>query len=244
MADGTYVVRHPLNRPGLTVTSVVVLGAEPLVIGTGPPGADDVFDLVAPDDVRWIFLSNQHGDHAGNVLGLLAACGRASVVTTPLTAARLADRGLIVPERRLRLVDDGDVLDTGDRAFVVERPPLHVLPTTVGLLDAGTNLFWSGECWSAPFVDLPAVLDDPRDAVAFDTWRRAFVRFHHWNCPWVHALDPAWWRRAMDRLESRRLHAIVPASGPALTGEVAAMAVEAMAELPTLPPAPRPAAER
>ncbi len=99
------------------------------------------------------------------------------------------------------------MLDTGDRALVVERPPLHVAPSTVGLLDTSTSTYWSAECWSAPFPAAPAVLDDAH----VDEWRDAFVRFHHWHCPWVHAVDPAWWRRAVDRIAQRNLAAIVPA---------------------------------
>jgi hypothetical protein len=57
-------------------------------------------------------------------------------------------------------------------------------------------------------------------------------------CPWVHAVDPAWWQRAIDRIARRDLAAIVPAYGPVLAGDHVAMAVEALRELPMLPPTP------
>jgi hypothetical protein len=76
------------------------------------------------------------------------------------------------------------------------------------------------------------------DAAHADAWREAFVRFHHWNCPWVHTLDAAWWRRAVDRVGDRRLAAIVPEAGPVIGADHVVMAIEAMRDLPTLPPAP------
>jgi flavorubredoxin len=160
------------------------------------------------------------------------------VVTTWFAAERLAASGIVIPEWRRRFVDDGDVLDTGDRALVVERPPLHTFPGTVGLLDTSTSVFWSAECWSAPFEGAPTVLDD----ASIDEWRAAFVRFHHWHCPWVHTVDPGWWTRAVDRVARRDLAAIVPADGPALRHPHVGLAIEALRELPMLPPVPTSAA--
>ena len=195
-----------------------------------------MLELVGPDELRWVFLSNDRAEHAGGVVDLLAARPAATAVTTWLNREVLAAGGIVVPARRWREVADGDVLDTGDRALVVERPPLHVLPTTVGLLDTSTAVLWSAECWSAPVPGAPAVLDDDH----LDEWHGAFIRFHHWLCPWIHAVDPAWWQRAVDRVARRELAAIVPTYGPALVGPHVAMAVDALRELPMLAPVPVP----
>ena len=237
IADETFVVgRRQLLGDGsaLPVTTVVIRGPQPLVVGAGAATRRAVGDLVPLDELRWVFLSNDRPEHTSGLSALLGAGARVEVATTWLNRQVLAAGGVTVPQDRWHQIAVGDVLDTGDRALSIERPPLHVLPTTVGLLDTSTAVLWSAECWSAPFADAPAILGDEH----LDAWRDAFVRFHHWLCPWVHAVDPAWWQRAVDRVARRGLAAIVPAYGPVLVGDHVDMAIEALRELPMLPPTP------
>lgn len=54
------------------VNSMVITGAEPVLIDTGAPvhrdrWLDAVFSVVDPADVRWVFLSHDDVDHAGNL---------------------------------------------------------------------------------------------------------------------------------------------------------------------------------
>ena len=54
------------------INSMVILGAEPVIVDTGTPAnrkqwLDDVFSIVDPDDVRWVFLSHDDVDHTGNL---------------------------------------------------------------------------------------------------------------------------------------------------------------------------------
>src|SRR4051794_2597634 len=63
----------------LPVNSMVIRGAEPIVVDTGAPifresVLNQVFSLVDPEDVRWIYLSHDDGDHVGAVHELLAQC--------------------------------------------------------------------------------------------------------------------------------------------------------------------------
>ena len=63
--EGTAPVVVPLN-------SMVIRGAEPVVVDTGMAEnreqyLADVFALVEPDDVRWVFISHDDVDHTGNV---------------------------------------------------------------------------------------------------------------------------------------------------------------------------------
>src|SRR4051812_34120857 len=66
---------------------MVIRGAEPILVDTGGHWFRDaylkaVFSLVAPEDVRWIFLSHEDGDHAGGVSELLERCPRARLITS------------------------------------------------------------------------------------------------------------------------------------------------------------------
>jgi len=54
-------------------SSMVIRGAEPILVDTGPAAAadrwlDTTFGIVEPEDVRWIFVSHNDSDHNGNVV--------------------------------------------------------------------------------------------------------------------------------------------------------------------------------
>ena len=65
IATDTYVIHQvqpALGQPLFVyINSMVILGKEPVIVDTGTPAnrkqwLDDVFSLVEPEDVRWIFL--------------------------------------------------------------------------------------------------------------------------------------------------------------------------------------------
>ena len=54
------------------LNSLVIQGPEPVIVDTGAAllreqWAEQVFGLVEPDAVRWIFLSHDDADHTGNL---------------------------------------------------------------------------------------------------------------------------------------------------------------------------------
>ena len=76
IANDTFVIHQiqpALGEPLFVyLNSMVVLGAEPMIVDTGTPAnrtqwLEDVFALVEPEDVRWIFLSHDDVDHSGNL---------------------------------------------------------------------------------------------------------------------------------------------------------------------------------
>ena len=68
------------------MNSMLIRGAEPVVVDTGAPVnreqyLEDLFSIVEPDDVRWVFISHDDADHYGNLHEVMAACpDRKSVV--------------------------------------------------------------------------------------------------------------------------------------------------------------------
>jgi glyoxylase-like metal-dependent hydrolase (beta-lactamase superfamily II) len=73
------------GRGSFFVNSMVITGQEPVIVDTGTSSnaaqwLDDVFGIVEPGDVRWIFLSHDDADHAGNLVDVTAACPHAVVV--------------------------------------------------------------------------------------------------------------------------------------------------------------------
>src|SRR5215468_2516605 len=72
---GAYVGAH----------SLVIRGAEPVIVDTGvslarEPWAEQVFSVVEPGDVRWIFASHDDHDHIGNLEYVLEQCPSATLV--------------------------------------------------------------------------------------------------------------------------------------------------------------------
>src|SRR3712207_2461544 len=83
IARGTWVIHSiqpALGQPLFVyLNSMVILGAEAMIVDTGTVANRDqwlkeVFSLVEPDDVRWIFLSHDDVDHTGNLVEALSAC--------------------------------------------------------------------------------------------------------------------------------------------------------------------------
>src|SRR5690349_5837651 len=81
----TYLVQQVPATSSLLVNSLVITGREPVIVDTGASGTgtqwlEELFAVVDPDDVRWIFVSHEDADHIGNLSALLTACPGAMVV--------------------------------------------------------------------------------------------------------------------------------------------------------------------
>ena len=149
VAPETHVIPQLLEAPpiGLVyVNSLVITGAEPVLVDTGAPSnrqqwLQDAWNLVDPADVRWVFLTHDDHDHAGNLRQVMDACPNATLVTTWFSMGRYAidSEDLWMPFDRVRWVRDGESFQAGDRTLVAVRPPFFDNPTTRGLLDTTTS---------------------------------------------------------------------------------------------------------
>jgi flavorubredoxin len=129
------------------VNSMVIRGAEPVIVDTGAPvhrelWLDKVFSLVEPEDVRWIFLSHDDGDHTGGLLDALELCPHATLVTNFFSVERLGLEKPALPLERMRWIEPGESFDAGDRTLHLFRPPIFDGPTTRGLYDSATAAMW------------------------------------------------------------------------------------------------------
>ena len=78
----------------LPVNSMLIRGAEPVIVDTGAPvhrldWLEKVFGLVDPEDVRWIFLSHDDPDHTAGLLDALERCPKATLVANFFIVERL-----------------------------------------------------------------------------------------------------------------------------------------------------------
>lgn len=98
----------------------------------------------------------------------------------------------IPPAPPTRLIDEGDVVDLGDRRFEVLHLPGHT-PGEVGLWEAGTGTFFSGDC----IYENPPFLDELPESNVAD-YVRSMTRLRDLPVRMVHGgHDPSFGRARM-----------------------------------------------
>jgi hypothetical protein len=185
---------------------MVIRGAEPVIVDTGAPvhrelWLDKVFSVVEPEDVRWIFLSHDDGDHTGGLLDALDRCPNATLIGNFFLVERLRLE-MELPLGRIRSVDHGESFDAGDRTLHLFRPPIFDGPTTRGLYDPTTSAMWIVDSFAAMVTGV----DDLHDAAAgpAELYAETFRAFNSMVSPWHQWLDPVTYRRHVDKEACRR----------------------------------------
>ena len=123
VAPETFVIRAVQSSLGGALTtshnSLVIRATEPVIVDTGmvtnrAAWFDDVFALVEPHDVRWIYLTHDDDDHAGNLSEAIERCPNATIVMSWAAMGRTCAAFGIprerVPALASRLIDAGIAL--------------------------------------------------------------------------------------------------------------------------------------
>jgi len=245
IAPDTFVISNHVGEgvaPQVVhMNSMVIRAAEPVVVDCGAPihreqYLEDLFSLVDPDDVRWVFLSHEDPDHFGNVEAVMAACPNATLVASWFLCERLAAGGLTVPPTRWRWVGHGETLDVGDRTLVALRPPVYDSPVTRGLFDPTTGAYWASDAFASPVPrPMSSVTElDPEE------WVGGFMAFQSWNSPWTLMVDETKFLREVSALERLGVRSIATCHGPAIPQSHVARAFELMAQVPAVSDIPQP----
>jgi flavorubredoxin len=243
VAPDTFVIRAAMPSFGDVATnlnSMVIRGREPVIVDTGIVTSRndwfrDVFSLVRPEEVRWIYVTHDDGDHAGNLVEALERCPNATVVAS-LAGSFRTYACLGVPFDRMRMVDDGELLDVGDRVLRAVRPPVYDSPYTRGLFDPKTRVYYASDAFCAP---MPADLVDYVDQMPDQTWAEGMARFHHHSlCPWISMVDEGLLKAEVDKLALLDVEVIVGAHTPVIRGSSVPRAFELLAKLPSAAPQP------
>jgi flavorubredoxin len=243
VAPDTFVIRALTPSVGGTWTnlnSMVIRGQEPIVVDTGMVTDreiwfEDVFSLVAPEDLRWIFVTHNDTDHSGNLLEALDRCPNAMLVTSHGESFRSA-ASFGIPFERMRMADNGQDFAVGDRTLKAIRPPVYDSPYTRGLFDPTTGVYYASDAFCAPMPPDPV---DWAEEIPDADWAETMARFHHSSlCPWVAFADKALFRAEVGRIEALGVEVIVSAHSPAIRGARVARAFEELARLPSVTPTP------
>jgi flavorubredoxin len=245
IAPDTFVVHAALGEGtapvAVHVNAMVIRGAQPVVVDTGAPVSReqylrDVFSIVEPDDVRWIFISHEDVDHVGNLASLIEACPNATIVGSWFLMERMGAEGLCAPPTRWRWIGDGESFDAGDRTLHAIRPPLYDSPTTRGLFDPSTGVYWASDCFAAPVMQ-PSVTVEELDP---GFWAEGFAMFQVYNSPWVSLLDPTRYAAEVDRFARLGVRTIATCHSPSITEAYVDKAIQMLRDVPgaNVPPQP------
>jgi flavorubredoxin len=223
----------------LPVNSMVIRGREPVIVDTGAPAhraqwLEKVFSVVEPEDVRWIFLSHDDGDHTGGLLDVLERCPQATLVTNFFSVERLALEKPALPLARMRWLEPGDRLDVGDRVLQLFRPPVFDGPTSRGLFDPKSSAMWivdSFACLTPGTLDAAELAPEQLDQMS--AMNSAVSPWHAW-------LDRSTYGRHVDAVEALGARTIASAHGPVLRGQALDDAFDRLRSLAGAPIIPTP----
>ncbi|HEU5150198.1 MAG TPA: MBL fold metallo-hydrolase [Iamia sp.] len=244
VADDTFVIQatqgEGMAPVAVHLNSMVIRGPEPIIVDTGvPPLGDryleDMWSLVDPADVRWVFISHDDVDHVGNLEAVMAACPNATLLTSWFMWERMGNLPFL-PPWRMRWLSDGETFEANGRTYAAIRPPVYDSPTTQGLLDTGTGVYWASDCFACP------VPTGTPDVAALDPalWHHGTIQMQLMNSPWVSVVDERRYHDSVDALARAGVGTIASCHGPAITGGDVARAFEMLHELPSAVVEPAP----
>ncbi|HEX5615116.1 MAG TPA: MBL fold metallo-hydrolase [Acidimicrobiia bacterium] len=224
----------------VALNSMVIRAAEPVVVDTGmAENRDqylaDVFSIVEPEDIRWVFISHDDVDHTGNVNALMDAAPNATLIINWFMMERMGE-SLAVPPTRWRWIGDGESFDVGDRTLHTVRPPVFDSPTTRGLFDPTTGVYWGSDSFATP------LLTPVRTVETLDEqfWTAGIEMFSQYVSPWLALVDDAKYQAQVDRVASLHPTKLVGCHTPLIEGARVAQAIATTRTTPTavVPPQP------
>jgi flavorubredoxin len=245
IARDTFVihqVQEALGQPlFIYINSMVILGDEPVIVDTGTwanrdQWLNDVFSLVEPEDVRWIFLSHDDIDHTGNLDEALTACPNAQLVCNWAMVERHTN-GFNFPLERCRWVMHEESFSVGDRTLAAIRPPVFDSPTTRGLFDPSTGVYWSVDTFATPLLDPKMGIADLEP----DFWRDGMTLFAFGAVsPWLAMVDPKKFGRSVDTVQGLDITTIAGCHTPVIEGAFIPKAFDQVRAFPVADPPPLP----
>jgi len=232
VVPGTFLVhevQHALGQPlSVYLNSMVIQSEEPVLVDTGSvrnrsAWLADTFGLVDPADVRWVFVSHEDPDHVGNLAEVMELCAQATLVCSWALVERFHS-AFEFPLARCRWADDGCAIDAGDRTLRVIRPPVYDSPTTRGLLDVSTGVYWAADAFATPVPGGAGATALPTAVTELDGdfWEHGLAMFGlNALSPWLQLVDPARFAAEVGRVQDYGMTTILSGHSPTIAGESA-----------------------
>lgn len=143
---------------------------------------------------------------------------------------------LAVPPTRQRWVGDGEGLDVGDRVLLAVRPPVFDAPTTRGLYDPTTGVYWTSDGFATP------MLTPVRNVAEIDAdfWADGINTFDRYISPWLGLVDDARFQATVDRIAALAPTVMAGCHTPAVAGTRVGAALSATRRSPSADVPPQP----
>lgn len=223
----------------LPVNAYLLRSQEPVLVDSGlaasrPGFLDALWSRVAPEDLRWVYLTHPDRDHTGSLFEVLDAAPQARLVTTFLGLGILGLEREVPPDR-VFLLNPGQSLDVGDRRLTAFRPPVYDSPATTGFFEDRSGTCFSSDCFGAPLASLDLVGADDVAAVPPEDLAAGQRLWATVDSPWVAGVDRSAFLSTLDPF--RRLDSPVVLSSH-LPPAHAAMGrlLDTLASAPDVPP--------
>ena len=199
--------------------SVVITGEQPLIADTSvlfgrDAWLENVFSVVEPEDVRWVFLSHDDHDHLGNLDPVLDLCPNATLLASYAIVGRLFG-DIDLPLERMRWLNIGESVDLGDRELVMVRPPMFDSPSTRGFFDTTSRMLWGADTFGSAF---PGAVYEA-DEIPADVYDPSFVMLNMMNTPWLEWADADRFGALTQTTESLPIELVASAHGPVHRGD-------------------------
>jgi len=201
---------------------------------------------VSPQRVKWVFISHEDADHVGNLDVVMDRCPDATLVCSWALMERHTN-AFEFPLERCRWMDDRVTFDAGDRQISLVRPPIYDSPTTRGLFDSQTGVYWAADCFATPVPGGAGATALARnvDELDYDFWVGGMTMFaFNALAPWLRLVDRDRFATEVQRLGELEISAIISAHSPIISGTRIADALAKIRALPDAecPPPPGQAA--
>jgi flavorubredoxin len=224
--------------PGMGVIAInafVIKGKEPVLVDTGMGIASEEFmkaleSIIDPQDLRWVWLTHDDPDHTGNLQKVLEAAPSARLAANSLGVLGMST-AWPVPLRRVYWLNSGDSIRVDDRQLTAVRPPLFDNPTTIGIYDNKSEVFFSADCFGA-IIPSPA---QNADEVPEGDLAQGMISWASADSPWVHMVEPGVFSQSLDRIRQMAPKMILSAHLPPVKGKNEQL-LELLARVPNSTP--------